>query len=85
VSRYEEQKDSRDPIISKYLEVTPRKDESPERFVKRFTKKVRNDGILQEVYLRKGYEKPSEKRRRKLVRSRFRRTEQINVTRKHKK
>ena len=55
----------------KGLEVKPRPNEEPDRFIKRFLKKVRNDGILQEVYLRKGYEKPSIKRRRKAARARF--------------
>ena len=34
-------------------------------------KKVRNDGILQEVFLRRAYEKPSVKKRRKAARARF--------------
>jgi small subunit ribosomal protein S21 len=53
------------------LEVKPKPNEEPDRFIKRFLKKVRSDGILQEVYLRKAYEKPSVKRRRKSSRARF--------------
>ena len=53
------------------LEVAPRPNEPPEKFIKRFLRKVRNDGVLQEVYQRKGYEKPSVKRRRKSARARF--------------
>lgn len=53
------------------IEVKPRPNEDPERFIKRFTKKVRNDGILQEVFLRRAYEKPSVKRRRKRAQARF--------------
>jgi ribosomal protein S21 len=55
----------------KGLVTYPKPDEDPERFIKRFLKKVRNDGILQEVYMRRGYEKPSVKRRRKSARARF--------------
>jgi small subunit ribosomal protein S21 len=55
----------------KGLVVTPRGNEDTEKLIKRFMKKVRSDGLLNEVYLRKGYEKPSEKRRRKLARSKF--------------
>ena len=55
----------------KGLEIRPRPNEDPERFIKRFQKKVRNDGILQEVYLRRSYEKPSVKRRRKRAQARF--------------
>lgn len=53
------------------LEVKPRNNEEPDRFIKRFMKKVRNEGVLQEVYLRRAYEKPSVKRRRKQARARF--------------
>jgi small subunit ribosomal protein S21 len=64
---------SHEPVRAKHVEVAPRKDESPERMIKRFTKKVRNDGILQELYQRRGYEKPSVKRRRKRARADFNR------------
>jgi small subunit ribosomal protein S21 len=55
----------------KGLEVKPRQNEDPDRFIKRFMKKVRSDGVLQEVYLRRAYEKPSVKRRRKRAQARF--------------
>lgn len=55
----------------KGLEVRPRNNEEPDKYIKRFLKKVRNDGVLQEVYLRRAYEKPSVKRRRKSARARF--------------
>lgn len=55
----------------KPLEVTPRSGETPERMVKRFMKKVRNEGILQEAYQRRSFEKPSVKRRRKRLRAMF--------------
>ena len=53
------------------VEIKPRPNEEPDKFIKRFMKKVRNDGVLQEVYLRRSYEKPSIKRRRKSARARF--------------
>lgn len=55
----------------KGLAVTPRPNEEPDRFIKRFLKKVRADGILQEFYLRQSYEKPSVRRRRKRARAMF--------------
>jgi small subunit ribosomal protein S21 len=55
----------------KGVQIVPRSDEDGDRLVKRFTRKVRNEGILQEVYLRRAYEKPSMKRRRKSARARF--------------
>lgn len=64
-------KDLHDPVHASHLEVVPRPDESFERTVKRFLKKVRNDGILQEVALRSYFEKPSQKRRRKSAKARF--------------
>jgi small subunit ribosomal protein S21 len=45
--------------------ITPRKNESPERMIRRFTKKVKKEGILEEVRDRAYYVKPSEKRRKK--------------------
>ena len=53
------------------IEVRPRPNEEPDKYIKRFLKKVRNDGILQEVFERRAYEKPSVKRRRKSARARF--------------
>lgn len=55
----------------KGVEVRPRGGEDSERLIKRFMKKVRNDGVLQEIYARRAYEKPSVKRRRKQSRARF--------------
>lgn len=43
-------------------EIRPKVDESPEAFIKRFQKKVNNDGILQEVRDRRYYDKPSVKK-----------------------
>jgi len=45
--------------------ITPRKNESPERMIRRFTKKVKKEGILEEVRERAYYVKPSQKRRKK--------------------
>ena len=45
--------------------ITPRKNESPEKMIRRFTKKVKKEGILEELRARSYYIKPSEKRRRK--------------------
>ena len=45
-------------------EVEVRKDESFESALRRFKKKIEQEGILREVRDRKHYEKPSEKRRK---------------------
>ena len=49
-----------------HVEVTPRKNESPERMIKRFIKKVKKEGI-QDEWRQKFmfFEKPAAKRRRK--------------------
>lgn len=60
-------------VYARFLEVTPKPQESPDRMIKRFMKKVRNDGILGEVYDRRFYRKPSEKRRRKEAMAAFNR------------
>ena len=41
----------------------PRKNESPERFIKRFIKKCKKLGIIDEVKDRRHYKKPSTRRR----------------------
>ena len=47
------------------VEVTSRRNEPPEKMIRRFTKMVKKEGILEEVRERAYYMKPSEKRRRK--------------------
>jgi|TARA_R110001583_G_scaffold5202_10_gene28482 small subunit ribosomal protein S21 len=41
----------------------PRRNEDPNRFIKRFIKKCKKLGIIDEVKERKHYQKPSERRR----------------------
>ena len=50
-------------IILTQVEV--KKDESFESALRRFKKKIEQDGILREVRDRKHYEKPSERKRKK--------------------
>lgn len=45
--------------------VEVRKDESFESALRRFKKRIEQEGILREIRDRKHYEKPSEKRRKK--------------------
>ena len=45
-----------------HVEVTPRKNESPERMIKRFIKKVKKEEWRQKFMF---FEKPTDKRRRK--------------------
>jgi small subunit ribosomal protein S21 len=51
-------------IILPQIEV--RKDESFESALRRFKKKIEQEGILKEVRERKHYEKPSERKRKKV-------------------
>ena len=46
------------------VEVTPRRNEPIERTIKRFTRKVKKEGILDEYKERRYYTKKSAKRRR---------------------
>ena len=48
-----------------HVSVTPRKNEHPERLIKRFLRKVKKQRIIEEVRDRRFYEKPSVKRRKK--------------------
>ena len=51
-------------------QVEIRKDESFEAALRRFKKKIEQEGILREVRDRKHYEKPSERKRKKAKGSR---------------
>jgi small subunit ribosomal protein S21 len=51
-------------------EVEVRKDESFEAALRRFKKKIEQEGILRELRDRKHYEKPSERKRKKMRRVR---------------
>lgn len=55
----------------KGISVSARDDEDSERFIRRFMKKVRNEGILDEAWEKSYYEKPSVRRRKKSARARF--------------
>ena len=48
-----------------HVTVTPRKNENPERLIKRFLRKVKKERVIEQVRDRRFYEKPSEKRRKK--------------------
>ena len=59
------------------LIVYPRRNESAERVVKRFNKKVKKLGILDKYKESRWYMKPSEKRRRRNKRSDRRRAKEL--------
>ena len=67
----ETEQDKHQAVFAMPLEVRPRTGETMERTIKRFMKKVRNDGIMQEVAQKQYFEKPSVKKRRKSARARF--------------
>ena len=51
------------------VEVKPRQNESPERMIRRFNKKVKKSGILEELRDKRFYEKPSKVKRLKKQRA----------------
>jgi small subunit ribosomal protein S21 len=51
------------------VEVFARRNEDAERLIKRFSRKTRKEGIMEEFRERMYYEKPSDKRRRLKKRS----------------
>jgi len=59
------------------LVVYPRRNESAERLVKRFNKKIKKLGILDKYKESQRYTKPSEKRRRAKKRSDRRRAKEL--------
>jgi small subunit ribosomal protein S21 len=46
------------------LTIKPRRNENQERLIKRFIKKTKKLGIIEDIKNRKRYQKPSDKRRR---------------------
>ena len=50
------------------VKVSLRRNETIEKMIKRFSKKVRNEGIIDEIRERMYYEKPSTKKRRERIR-----------------
>lgn len=53
------------------IQVTPRPGEDFERTIKRFTRKVRAERVIEEYRERMYYRKPSEKRRQKASKARY--------------
>ena len=51
------------------LTVYPRRNEDPLRMIKRFTKKIKKMGLIEEVKKKKRYQKPSEVRKEKKKKS----------------
>lgn len=51
-------------------EIEVRKDESFEAALRRFKRQIEQEGILKEIRERKHYEKPSERKRKKMRRKR---------------
>ena len=50
------------------VQVKARRNEPAESLIKRFSRKVKKEGLMEELKNRKHYEKPSVKRRREKVR-----------------
>lgn len=63
--------DLHEPVQAHWIEVSADScGGNVERMIRKFTKRVRNDGILQEAVQRTYYLQPSEARRRKSARAR---------------
>ena len=50
--------------MAKNFEINPRRNETQDRMIKRFIKKTKKLGIIEEIKDRKQYKKPSDKKRR---------------------
>jgi small subunit ribosomal protein S21 len=50
------------------VQVRARRNESTENLIKRFSRKIKREGIIEEIRNRRFYEKPSVKKRRKKIR-----------------
>jgi len=50
------------------VEIKPKHNEHPDRLIRRFTRKVKKEGILDEVRERRYYEKPSTRKRKEKIR-----------------
>tara|TARA_Y100000592_G_C5436666_1_gene301082 strand:- start:438 stop:644 length:207 start_codon:yes stop_codon:yes gene_type:complete len=50
--------------MAKNFEIKPRRNETQDRMIKRFIKKTKKLGIIEEIKDRKQYKKPSDKKRR---------------------
>lgn len=57
------------PVSQPIQVVASSHDENPERMIRKFIRKVKNDGVIREYFLRQSFEKPSAKRRRRRTRS----------------
>jgi ribosomal protein S21 len=60
------------------LSVSFSHDEKPEQMIRRFIKKVRNSGLVQELLQRRSYEKPSVRKKMKAIRAKFSRLSEEN-------
>lgn len=58
-------RDLHEPVQGRHLEVVPRKGEPEERLIRRFVRKVRTDGVIQEFRDKSRYDKPSVRLRKK--------------------
>lgn len=63
-------RDLHEPVQAKHLEVRIHDQSDLERMIRKFTKKVRLDGILQDYIDKSRFVKPSEARRAKKIKAR---------------
>jgi len=65
------------------VEIIAKRNENPESLIKKFIKKVKKEGIIDEIRERKYYKKPSVLRREKAVRRKYM-IQKLNEERKRK-
>lgn len=53
------------------LSVLASPEEKVEQMIRRFTKKVRNSGLVQELLERRAYDKPSIRKKKKAIKAKF--------------
>lgn len=63
VDRRARQHDSHEPVAAVHLQVRLDDGDQPDRAIRKFMRKVRDDGILREFTERRMFVKPSERRR----------------------
>ncbi len=65
-------RDMHEPLRLEPLQVEARPGEATERLIKRFSRMVRDDGVIRDHLLKRSHEKPCQKRRRKRAAARYR-------------
>jgi len=82
-SSYRKPKKEYDQFLNCHVDIVVYPGEDIEKAIKRFSKAVKKSGILEEVRERRFFEKPSDKKRRKLKEAKFRQKHGITKSEKN--